>query len=224
MKQIFKGFFIAWLALILMAADAAHAQDYSAVQLKDVEYSYQHSSKEKSDQEENCCGLIIVLAKATNTSDKALQNPTFEARLFDAQGKLVDAFTDTSYDLVLMPGQEVAVRIMDRARFGAERYARAQMRLVFGKFDHPDEENPSGPGLNIGQTVRDLLMAWGPVLLLIGVWLWLIKRSNGLHYQKEVLELMKSNNELQARQTAAIEKMAQISTQTSAQMRDPSQT
>ena len=84
MKQIFKGFFIAWLALILMAADAAHAQDYSAVQLKDVEYSYQHSSKEKSDQEENCCGLIIVLAKATNTSDKALQNPTFEARLFDA--------------------------------------------------------------------------------------------------------------------------------------------
>ena len=121
-----------------------------------------------------------------------------------------------------MPGQEVAVRIMDRARFGAERYARAQMRLVSGKFDNPDEENHPDPGLNIGQTVKDLLMAWGPVLLLIGVWLWLIKRSNGLHYQKEVLDLMKSNNELQARQTAAIEKLAQISTQTSAQMRDSS--
>lgn len=224
MKQIFKGFFIAWLALILMAADAAHAQDYSAVRLKDVEYSYQHSSEEKSDKEENCCGLIIVLANATNTSDKALQNPTFEARLFDVQGKLVDAFTDTSYDLVLMPGQEVAVRIMDRARFGAERYARAQMRLVSGKFDNPDEENPSGPGLNIGLTVRDLLMAWGPVLLLIGVWLWLIKRSNGLHYQKEVLALMKSNNELLARQTAAIEKLAQISAHISTQIRDSSQT
>ena len=87
MKLIFHRFFIAWLAIILMAAGAAHAQDYSTVQLNDVEYSYQNSNKEKSDQEEDCCGLIIVLAKATNTSDKALQHPTFEARLLTQIGR-----------------------------------------------------------------------------------------------------------------------------------------
>ena len=55
-----------------------------------------------------------------------------------------------------------------------------------------------------------LFMSWGPILMLIGVWLWLIKRSNASNYQNRLIDLMKEQNQTLERQAAAIEKIAQM--------------
>lgn len=184
------------------------AADYAAVTLTDVDYSFEEIDKGR--------GYLTALGKATNTSAQTLENPVFEARFFDASGKLIDAFNEYSFGLDLLPGQSIMVRISDTARYGAERYASAQIHLVSGSFTPAGqgrEDADAGEGWR-GWLTR-LFWNWGPVLLLIGVWIWAIQRSHG-GYQEQVLALMQEQISLQAQQiqkqaqqVAALEKIAQ---------------
>ena len=198
-----------WLFLAsisVFAAETPSAPDYSSIRFSDVDYSYSETEENKA-----CCGMVTALGKATNASQQKLENPVFEARFFNAEGKLVDAFNDTSYGLRLMPGQEIMVRVMDHARYAASHYASAQIRLVSGDFEDMESPSDSADGLSsVMNFVKQLLMNWGPMLLLIGAWIWMVKRSNALNYQERWIAIVKEQNQTMERQAAALEKMAQM--------------
>ena len=102
------------------------------------------------------------------------------------------------------------VRISDQARYAPDRYASAQIRLASGKFENVEPPSDSTCHSGIPAILIQLFMFWGPILMLIGVWLWLIKRSNASNYQNRLIDLMKEQNQTLERQAAAIEKIAQM--------------
>lgn len=201
MRWLFK----LWVCLICAAASAVWAQapDFSAIVIKDAEFSYLSAQGDAA-----CCGRLSALGKVVNTSGEKLEDPNFEARFYDANGQLVDALHEMTFGLALLPGQEVTVRLMGAASHQADRYASVQIGLISGDF--VPAVKPRSSGLAWGGWLWSLLASWGPMLLLIGVWIWVLKRSNGINYQKDVLELMKHQNETLARQAAAIEKIARM--------------
>lgn len=206
---MFMRFFLSCLLFLagigVFAAETPPAADYSSIRLSDVDYSYSETEGNKA-----CCGTVTALGKATNTSHQKLESPVFEARFFDAEGKLVDAFNDASFGLSLMPGQEIMVRVMDRARHNASHYASAQIRLVSGRFEDVKPLSYSADNRSIAMNIMwQLLINWGPMLLLIGAWIWMIRRSNTSNYQKQWLELVKEQNQSMERQATALEKIAQ---------------
>ncbi|PAX15847.1 hypothetical protein CLI92_11750 [Vandammella animalimorsus] len=196
--------FTATLALAMALAGAtasAAAPGYDTVRLSDIDFSYNAPAEGKA-----CCGALTALGKATNTSDLALEDPVFEVQFFDAQGKLIDAFNDVTYGLKLPPGQDMMVSLSGRARYEAGRYASAQIRLISGAFTEAGS-GPQAPAF--AQTVwMRLLLNWGPMLLLIGVWLWLVRRSGGSTYSRDLLASVQEQNQLLARQAAALERLA----------------
>ncbi|RMX09200.1 hypothetical protein EBQ34_13870 [Vandammella animalimorsus] len=192
---------LACAAAFAAASARAQAPGYDTVRLSDVDYSYSAPAEGKA-----CCGALTALGKATNTSEQALEDPVFEAQFFDAQGKLIDAFNDVTYGLKLLPGQDMMVSLSGRARYEAERYASAQIRLISGAFTEPGS-GQYAPAFS--QTVwMRLLLNWGPMLLLIGVWLWLVRRSGGWSYSRDLLASVQEQNQLLARQVAALERLA----------------
>ena len=113
---MFKRFFLSCLLFLacasVSASEAPSPADHSDIQFSDIDYSYHPDS-----EEESCCGTLTVLGKATNTGRRKLDHAVFEARFFDASGKLIDAFNDSTFNLGLLPGQEIMVRISDQAAF-----------------------------------------------------------------------------------------------------------
>ena len=206
---MFKRFFLSCLLFLacasVSASEAPSPADHSDIQFSDIDYSYHPDS-----EEESCCGTLTVLGKATNTGHRKLDHAVFEARFFDASGKLIDAFNDSTFSLGLLPGQEIMVRISDQARYAPDRYASAQIRLASGKFENVEPPSDSTCHSGIPAILIQLFMSWGPILMLIGVWLWLIKRSNASNYQNRLIDLMKEQNQTLERQAAAIEKIAQM--------------
>ncbi|WP_347485143.1 hypothetical protein ABFV80_003038 [Vandammella animalimorsus] len=189
-------------AAALAAATArAQAPGYDTVRLSNVDYSYSAPAEGKA-----CCGALTALGKATNTSEQVLEDPVFEAQFFDAQGKLIDAFNELTFGLKLPPGQDMMVNLSGRARYDAGRYASVQIRLISGDFTEPSSGQHASA---LSHTVwMQLLLNWGPVLLLIGVWLWLVRRSCGTTYSRDLLASVQEQNQLLARQVAALERLA----------------
>ncbi|PAT31447.1 hypothetical protein [Vandammella animalimorsus] len=192
---------LAFAAALTAAQANATAPGYDTVRLSDIDYSYSAPAEGQA-----CCGALTALGKATNTSDLALENPVFEVQFFDAQGKLIDAFNDVTYGLKLPPWQDMMVSLSGRARYEAGRYASAQIRLISGEFTEAGSHQHA-PAFS--QTVwMRLLLNWGPMLLLIGVWLWLVRRSGGSTYSRDLLTLVQEQNQLLARQVAALKRLA----------------
>lgn len=206
---MFKRFFLSCLLFLACASvsanEAPSPADHSDIQFSDIDYSYHPDS-----EEESCCGTLTILGKATNTGRRKLDHAVFEARFFDASGKLIDAFNDSTFNLGLLPGQEIMVRVMDRARHNASHYASAQIRLVSDRFEDIKPLSYSADNRSIAMNIMwQLLINWGPMLLLIGAWIWMIRRSNTFNYQKQWLELVKEQNQSMERQATALEKIAQ---------------
>ena len=112
---MFKRFFLSCLLFLACASvsanEAPSPADNPDIRFSDIDYNYHPDS-----EGESCCGTLTVLGKATNTGRRKLDHAVFEARFFDASGKLIDAFNYSTFSLGLLPCQEIMVRISDQAR------------------------------------------------------------------------------------------------------------
>ncbi len=185
------------LALNAEACNDNDLQDPSAVQILQPTFT-----TEKSD------GPLIVTVLGTfkNTTQTRVDNLVVEAKLTDAQGKVIDVLSQPVYGVAVPPGKEVAFRVQGRAAAPQSSYVAVQARVTSG------EAHIAKPVRQTSQEKSpwlDVLVSWGPILLLIVVWLLLARKYNGRGSTNDkMLVAANEQNALLSRQLTAIESIA----------------
>lgn len=150
--------------------------------------------------------LVTVIGELKNTTDEKVDNLVLEARLTDANGKVVDVLSESVYGLVVPPGDQVSFRLQGAAAATAASYVNAQVRVVSAESHPRVPETPPKAGWG---SIGEIAVAWAPMLLLILVWIVLARRFNGKgSNQHKMLLAVNEQNALLTRQSAAIESIA----------------
>lgn len=198
MKQLFLA---PLLALVLSNALACAEHD-----LPDAGSSVQVAETSVITSKNDGPLLVTVLGTLKNTTGKRIENLVIEAKLTDASGKVIDVLSERVYGLVVPAGQDVAFRLQAPAAAGPDAYAGARARVVSAEAHAPFTPRAAK---SVPHPVIDLLVSWGPMILLIAVWLFMMRRYSGKgSTQDKMLAAIGEQNTLLARQIAAIESIA----------------
>jgi ATP-dependent Zn protease len=148
--------------------------------------------------------MMTTLGTLKNSSSSCFESVVVEVKYLDSRGQLIDSITQSLFRVVAPPSQEVAIRIRDEAAHPKEAYASQTLRIV-------DAEPRTGSrgAKSIRSVLVDSLANWGPMLLLIGVWIFFMQRMKRKDSpQGRTLALMERQIGMLASQNALIERIA----------------
>jgi len=119
-------------------------------------------------------GVITTLGTLKNASDACFSQLVAEVKYYDAKGTLIDVVTRPMYGLVVQSSKEVAFRVRDDADKPKDAYASSSIRVIAAEVKNSGKTSPTQK-----QYWMDLFVSWGPMLMLIAVWLIFMRRFNG---------------------------------------------
>jgi ATP-dependent Zn protease len=173
--------------------------DVAQIVILETQYSADLVSKDSTSL------LLTALVKVKNNAASDASSITIEAKFLNSQGKVLDAITDTQYSVTLASGNDVILKLKDQSSIKKEDIAKVEARIVSANFR--ENKSNSMASTNKKSALLEFVISWGPMLLFIGVWIWLMRRySKG--FQSEVLEQMKLQTAIIERQAIATEKIA----------------
>jgi len=151
--------------------------------------------------------MLTVLGELKNTSKSCIENIIVEVKFFDTQNKLVDANTEPVQGVEVLPGQEVAFRSVVFATRPKGSYSSVTARVVAAEqkiTKKPRSAEPERPWL------ADVFISWFPMLLLIGVWVFIMYRMSNSKKspQAKSQALVTEQNAILREQLKALERIA----------------
>lgn len=150
---------------------------------------------------------INALGVLKNTSAACADSLVVEARFFDEQKNVVDVITSPLDGVVVPASKEVAFRVQGVAAQPKAAYASMSARVVSAEQRY--SRASVTPATTLSSQVLGFLASWGPMLLLIGVWLWVMRRFYGKKSpQYRNLELWAQQIELQRESLAEMRRLA----------------
>jgi ATP-dependent Zn protease len=153
---------------------------------------------------------LFALVNVKNSSDASAYNIVLEAKFLDSANKVVDVITQENYGIVVPAGKDVLLKLRDSISGAQASYSKVEVRVLSADFRAPKSASGSANPNNTKNAMIEFLISWGPMLLLIAVWIYMMRKySNG--YQNKVLQFMDKQNELIAKQAAALEQIATAS-------------
>lgn len=153
-------------------------------------------------------GLVSVFGTIRNTSDTSAEDLVVEARVRDASGNTVDVLSEALYGLIAPAKGEVAFKLQGAAAVAETSYATVEARVVSARSVKPPCSR--APKQSSGFAWSDTLVAWGPMLLLIIVWVLIARKGMGRgSAQNQMVELVKAQNQMFSRQLEALERIAE---------------
>jgi hypothetical protein len=146
---------------------------------------------------------VTTLGTITNPSGVCFTDLAVEVQYFDAAGQHVDTVVQGLSDVVSPAGEAVEFRIMAPAAKDARSYASQHVRVLDGSARWV-KAPPDGHGAFV-----DLLLPWGPMLLLIAVWIYLVRRQTGAKgIQGRMLAIMETQQQVGQEQNLAVQRIA----------------
>jgi ATP-dependent Zn protease len=150
--------------------------------------------------------FVTVFGSFKNTTPNKIDNLVVEAKLTNSNGKVIDVLTQPVYGIVVPASQQVAFRLQGPAAATQGAYSGVQVRVTSGE-SHPPRD--TRPAKSDATPWLDFLISWGPMLLLVLVWIFLARKYNGKgSVQHRMLGAIGEQNTLLAKQLAAIESIA----------------
>lgn len=193
-----------FVTLLLAAAFAAHACNDHELQQPNSALHVVNTAVSTAKADGPM--LVTVIGELKNTTTDKIDNLVLEAKLTDASGKVIDVLSEPMYGLVVPSGEQVSFRLQGAAATTQATYANAQVRVVSAEA-HAASVNKS-PN-NGGRRIWELAVSWGPMLLIIVVWIVLARKYSGKgSNQDKMLSAINEQNMLLSRQSAAIESIA----------------
>ena len=162
--------------------------------------------------------FVTVLGAFKNITESKIDNLVVEAKLTDSSGRVIDVLSQPIYGLVVPAGQQVAFRLQGPAAATQGAYVGVQARVVSA-----EAHAPSAPRAGKQEANRfvDFLVSWGPMLLLIAVWIFLARKYSGKgSTQDKMLAAINEQNALLAKQASSIEIIAAAASQRNAAAHD----
>ncbi|MDM5177895.1 hypothetical protein PO883_11900 [Massilia sp. DJPM01] len=147
--------------------------------------------------------MVTSLATLKNASVDGASDVMLEVKYFDANHVLVDTVTRPVDGLVVPASGEIAFRIRELAARAKEAYVSQEIRVVSAVAikAHPEPSTMS--------VLLDYLYSWGPILLLVGVFLFFIKRVSGKgSLQNRTITLLESQSAHLDAQLRLLERLA----------------
>lgn len=199
-----------WAAAVAMAVSAGTAgaactlqPDFddagSAIQVVQPSFSWNGGERGASI---NATGVL------KNTSAACADSIVVEARFFDEQKNVVDVITSPLDGIVVPASKEVAFRVQGAAAQPKAAYASMSARVVSAEQRY--SRGSVTPAPTWQSQVLGFLGSWGPMLLLIGVWLWVMRRFYGKKsppYRN--LEMWEQQIELLRQEVATMKQLAE---------------
>lgn len=170
--------------------------DQNRVSIVDTSLSYGQSEG---------TSFVTTIGSIRNTSDALIDDIVVEVKYFNAEKKLIDVVTQPIYGLVVPASQDVAFRVRDVADKPKSSYASSAVRIVSANERVTRQPQPKVSSFSW----TDLLASWGPMLLLIAVWIFFMRKMNKKGSpQVRTLELIEKQNIVLDRIATAAEKAA----------------
>jgi len=148
---------------------------------------------------------ITTIGTIKNSSESLIEDIVVEVKYFNAEKSLIDVVTKPIYGLVVPASQEVAFRIREIADKPKAAYVSSSVRVISAEqraIQQPQSRQPSF-------SWSDLLASWGPMLLLIAVWIFFMRGMNKKGSpQVRTVELIEKQNAILERLATAAEKAA----------------
>lgn len=199
------------LSLLLATSGAASACDYqqdfdeSGAALQVLQPTFTLGSGDSAP--ESKAVMLTVLGELKNTSKSCIENIVVEVKFFDAKNKLVDANTEPVPGVEVPPGQEVAFRTVVFATRPKESYSSMTARVVAAEQKITKKPRPVEPERS---WLEDFIISWSPMLLLIGIWMFVMYRMNTSKKspQAKARALVADQNAILREQLKALEKIA----------------
>lgn len=162
------------------------------------------TDSETSYSNQETCPMITCLGKIQNRSEINWEDITIEAQFFNASGQLVDTLTESNYDQIASAGKEISFRIRGRADKPIDQYVTHIAKVTWAS-----EMTNAYKKSKRSERWFDILISWMPMILLIGVWLFFIRRiSHKNSPQKLSLEALQKHTDLCSIQNGFIERLA----------------
>ena len=114
---------------------------------------------------------VTTLGSLKNSSTDCLDGIVVEVKYYDTKRGLIDTVTQPLYGVVVPAKQEVAFRVRDDAAQSKDSYAAQTVRVVSA-----DVRGSRNAKQQANSPFIDFLVSWGPMLLLIGVWIFFMQR------------------------------------------------
>jgi len=147
--------------------------------------------------------FVTTIGTIKNSSELLIEDLVVEVKYFNADQKLIDVVTQPVYGLVVPASQEVAFRIRDVADKPKAAYVSNTVRVISAEQRATQQSQPAQPSFSWSE----LLVSWGPMLLLIGVWIIFMRKMNKKGSpQVRTIELIERQNAILERIAAAAEK------------------
>lgn len=191
----------AFLLTFTFAANACaeqHAPDDAGSFLKVSDSVFSYSRTEGGN-------VITTIGTIKNLSAARVGEIVVEVKYFDRNKTLIDSVTQPLYGIVVPPSQEVSFRARDTADKPRDSYVSSAVRVISAEQQIIRQSNSK----NNSSVWVELLVSWAPMLLLISVWIFFMRRMNRKDSpQKQSVELMKQQNATLTRQLDALERLA----------------
>ncbi|MBF0531275.1 MAG: hypothetical protein HQK55_18805 [Deltaproteobacteria bacterium] len=161
-RSILFGIFLLSIAITAHAYTKTQPVDdpASILQISDTTFSY---SKEDGN-------IITTIGTIKNLSNMRIGEVVFEVKYFDQAKKLIDTVTQSPYQVVVPPSQEVSFRVRDTADKPMDSYVSSTVRVV-------SAEQRCDPGSTSKKNSFywiETSVSWLPMLLLLGFFGFLI--------------------------------------------------
>ncbi len=148
-------------------------------------------------------GYVSCIGYVLNNSNVTWEALTFEVQFFNSKGELIDTFTENIYDLVIPPNEKIAFRIKNEADKSIEQYQSFKVRITSAQ-----QMTRSKPKNTNKNTIKEIIISWLPMLLLIGVWIFfMIKLGGNKSPQKKIIEIHEKQYLLIEEQNKLFEKL-----------------
>ncbi len=152
---------------------------------------------------------VFTIGEIQNNSDAMLDDIVVEARFFDADGELIDVTVERLYSIKVPPAESVAFRLQSLALAEQGDYVSHQVRLIAASESRPCAQSANRPSNSNFELIKKLLISSFPILLLIAVWIFFMRRYGGKNSpQNRSLDLIDKQNEMIQKQSGAIERIA----------------
>lgn len=86
-------------------------------------------------QDASCGEQVVVLGKITNKGENTLTDIVFDVEFYDETGKLIDAISDTEYDLVIPPGSIKSFKVVGKSGANELQYSSHKIFVAKAKPD-----------------------------------------------------------------------------------------
>ena len=148
---------------------------------------------------------IASLGTIENTSEGCFEEVVVEVRYFDAAHRVIDTVVEPMYGVVVPPHSEVAIRVLNAAAKPKEAYATQEARVLSAE----PRISHQKPKSTLWATFGDFLVSWGPMLLLIGVWVYFMQRMRRKDSpQERSIALLQQQVEISTQQAQALKQIA----------------